>query len=177
MEREDLNRGYHEHPRRNDPERLAAWRSGMTGYPLIDASMRCLLHTGYMAMAELDPAAAKAGWPGIGVEGAIYLAGFSPVAIGGDTIGTEAQPSEKKGEFVPVHQELIVKRGIYILDDYSFLRSASDEALKENEFIVFPVKTPMGVAGLGLGALTPAFVLFFNAIWGVVAAWWFRFVR
>ena len=48
MECEDLNRGYHEHPRRNDPERLAAWRDGMTGYPLIDASMRCLLHTGYI---------------------------------------------------------------------------------------------------------------------------------
>ena len=48
MEREDLNRGYHEHPRRNDPERLAAWQHGMTGYPLIDASMRCLLHTGYI---------------------------------------------------------------------------------------------------------------------------------
>jgi len=44
-------------------------------------------------------------------------------------------------------------------------------------FIVFPVKTPMGVAGLGLGALTPAFVLFFNAIWGVVAAFWFRYAR
>ena len=48
MEREDLNRGYHEHPRRSDPERLAAWQNGMTGYPLIDASMRCLLHTGYI---------------------------------------------------------------------------------------------------------------------------------
>ena len=48
MEHEDLNRGYHEHPRRNDPERLSAWQNGTTGYPLIDASMRCLLHTGYI---------------------------------------------------------------------------------------------------------------------------------
>ena len=48
MEHEDLNRGYHEHPRRHDPERLTAWQNGMTGYPLIDASMRCLLHTGYI---------------------------------------------------------------------------------------------------------------------------------
>ena len=48
MEHEDLNRGYHEHPRRNDPERLTAWQNGTTGYPLIDASMRCLLHTGYI---------------------------------------------------------------------------------------------------------------------------------
>ncbi len=98
-----------------------------------------LLHTGYMAMAELDPAAAKAGWPGIGVEGAIYLAGFSPVAIGGDTIGTEAQPSEKEGEFVPVHQELIVKRGIYILENMVTEELVADEAW-EFLFVLGPAR-------------------------------------
>ena len=44
MEFEDLNRGYLSHPRRHDPDRLAAWREGRTGYPLIDACMRCLLN-------------------------------------------------------------------------------------------------------------------------------------
>ena len=48
MEFEDLNRGYLSHPRRHDPDRLAAWREGRTGYPLIDACMRCLLQTGYL---------------------------------------------------------------------------------------------------------------------------------
>ena len=48
MECEDLNRGYLDFPRRCDPERLDAWREGRTGYPLIDASMRCLLQTGYI---------------------------------------------------------------------------------------------------------------------------------
>ena len=48
MEFEDLNRGYLSHPRRHDPDRLAAWREGRTGYPLIDACMRCLLKTGYL---------------------------------------------------------------------------------------------------------------------------------
>ena len=48
MESEDLNRGYLDFPRRGDPERLDAWREGRTGYPLIDASMRCLLQTGYI---------------------------------------------------------------------------------------------------------------------------------
>lgn len=37
--------------------------------------------------------------------------------------------------------------------------------------IVFPVKTPAGMFGLGLGALTPVFVLLFNAVWGLTAAW------
>lgn len=37
--------------------------------------------------------------------------------------------------------------------------------------VVFPVKTDAGALGLGLGALTPIFVLLFNAVWGLVAAW------
>lgn len=48
MEREDLNRGYLAFPRRQDEDRVAAWCEGRTGYPLIDASMRCLNSTGYI---------------------------------------------------------------------------------------------------------------------------------
>jgi len=32
----------------NDPERLAAWQAGRTGYPIVDAAMRQLNATGYM---------------------------------------------------------------------------------------------------------------------------------
>ena len=44
-------------------------------------------------------------------------------------------------------------------------------------FVVFPIKGNKGVLGLELGALTPVFVLFFNAVWGVVASWWVRGTR
>jgi len=98
-----------------------------------------LLHTGYMKMAEIDPAAARVGWPGIGVEGAVFLAGKNPVAIGGDTIGTEAQPAEKDGEFVPVHQELIVKRGIYILENMVTAELVADKAW-EFMFVLGPAR-------------------------------------
>jgi len=37
----------------------------------------------------------------------------------------------------------------------------------------FPLKGP-GLWGQGLGTLTPAFVFLFNAVWGLVAAWWFH---
>jgi deoxyribodipyrimidine photo-lyase len=47
MEREDINRGYHRHPRGRDAELVDAWARGATGYPLVDASMRCLQATGY----------------------------------------------------------------------------------------------------------------------------------
>lgn len=43
--------------------------------------------------------------------------------------------------------------------------------------VVFPAKTAAGPLGLGLGALTPAFVLAFNAVWGLAAAWAYRTTR
>lgn len=43
--------------------------------------------------------------------------------------------------------------------------------------IVFPIKTDAGLLGLGFGGLTPVFVLIFNAIWGLVAAWALRAAR
>ncbi|MFA6037449.1 MAG: FAD-binding domain-containing protein [Legionellales bacterium] len=35
-------------PWQKDPALLSAWQNGQTGYPLIDASMRCLNQTGYL---------------------------------------------------------------------------------------------------------------------------------
>ena len=37
-------------------------------------------------------------------------------------------------------------------------------------FIVFPLKANKGIAGVDLGLYTPVFVLFFNWVWGFVAA-------
>jgi hypothetical protein len=42
--------------------------------------------------------------------------------------------------------------------------------------VVFPRRGD-GQLGLELGALTPVLVLGFNAVWGVVAAWWLRGTR
>jgi hypothetical protein len=33
-------------------------------------------------------------------------------------------------------------------------------------FFVFPNRTDAGMLGLGLGTLTPMFILFYNLIWG-----------
>jgi len=33
---------------RDDPDSLDAWKAGRTGYPIVDAAMRCLLETGWM---------------------------------------------------------------------------------------------------------------------------------
>ena len=44
-------------------------------------------------------------------------------------------------------------------------------------FIVFPLQAHKGVLGLELGSLTPVFVLFYNAVWGVVAGCWLSLAR
>lgn len=46
-----VNRGYDDFPYRDDAqvsEHLQAWQDGQTGYPLVDACMRCLHATGYI---------------------------------------------------------------------------------------------------------------------------------
>jgi len=43
-------------------------------------------------------------------------------------------------------------------------------------FIVFPYQAHKGLLGMDLGMLTPLFVLFFNAVWGLSAALWLRWV-
>lgn len=51
MEFRPVNRGYQSFPYRDDEtvERdLAAWQQGKTGFPLVDACMRCLQQTGYI---------------------------------------------------------------------------------------------------------------------------------
>jgi deoxyribodipyrimidine photo-lyase len=51
MEFRPVNRGYVDFPYRNDDRAeadLAAWKTGNTGFPLVDACMRCLHHTGYI---------------------------------------------------------------------------------------------------------------------------------
>jgi hypothetical protein len=42
---------------------------------------------------------------------------------------------------------------------------------------IFPFRAHQGVLGLQLGALTPLFVIFYNAVWGVAAGWWLNLVR
>ncbi len=37
-------------------------------------------------------------------------------------------------------------------------------------FFVFPYQTGKGFMGLTLGALTPLFVVFLNAVWGMVTS-------
>jgi len=43
-------------------------------------------------------------------------------------------------------------------------------------FVIFPVRLNKGLMGLELGQLTPPFVFIYNAIWGMCAVSWMRWV-
>ena len=64
--------------------------------------------------------------PGLGVDGARYLAELGVVAIGSDSWGLEVLPSEDPTLTFPVHPELLAKNGVYILENMDTRALAAD---------------------------------------------------
>jgi kynurenine formamidase len=87
-----------------------------------------LLHTGWLAaMAEKDPKTFLEKEPGLGKEGATYLASLGVVAVGADQWAVEAIPFEDPKEAFPVHQILIAKNGVHILENMNVGPLAADK--------------------------------------------------
>ena len=84
-----------------------------------------LFHTGAMAAHE-GSTELMATHPGLGVEGANYLAGLGVVAIGADTAALEAIPFENPARPFEVHQTLLAKHGVYILENMVTSELAGD---------------------------------------------------
>jgi len=87
-----------------------------------------IFHTGWLAMADKDKAKFMGGEPGLGKEGAAMLAARGVVAVGADTWGVEAVPFEDTNEAFPVHQILLAKNGVYILEGMNTAALAADGA-------------------------------------------------
>lgn len=85
-----------------------------------------LFHTGWMIMASSDKAKYIQVQPGLGKEGAEYLAAKGVVAIGADTAALEVIPFEVNTELFPVHQILLAKNGVYILENMNTSELAAD---------------------------------------------------
>ena len=48
MENASVNKGYHKLKKSISKKYQVAWKTGTTGFPLVDACMRCLKETGYL---------------------------------------------------------------------------------------------------------------------------------
>jgi kynurenine formamidase len=87
-----------------------------------------LLHTGWLAMGSKDAKAFLEKEPGLGKEGANYLASLGVIAIGADQWALEVLPSEDPKESFPVHQILLARNGIHILESMNVAPLSADKA-------------------------------------------------
>jgi kynurenine formamidase len=94
-----------------------------------------LFHTGWMQLLGVDDERFISRQPGPGVEGAEYLAGLGVVAIGADTPALEVIPFENPARMFAVHQTLLAKNGVYILESMNTAELAAD-GVKEFMFVL-----------------------------------------
>ncbi|PVH68775.1 cyclase family protein [Cadophora sp. DSE1049] len=93
-----------------------------------------VLHTGWLSMLYTDPKRYGAGWPGIDVGAAEYLASLNVIAVGADTMGLEAVPF-KSTRLWEGHQVLLAGNGIYILETID-TRGLIKDGVKEFMFVL-----------------------------------------
>lgn len=77
--------------------------------------------------------------PGVGKSGAEYLAEIEVVAVGADTWGVEAVPFPEGTGVFEIHQILIPKNGIFILENMDTRELAKDKAW-EFMFVLGPTR-------------------------------------
>ena len=85
-----------------------------------------LFHTGWMQLLGEDNERFISRQPGPGVEGAEYLAELGVVAIGADTPALEVIPFENPDRPFAVHQTLLAKQGVYILESMNTAELVTD---------------------------------------------------
>lgn len=87
-----------------------------------------LFHTGWTKLIGKDDKRYGSVEPGLGVDGARYLAERGVAAVGADTWGLEVIPFEKNAGVFEVHQILLPMNGIYILENMETAEMVKDQA-------------------------------------------------
>ena len=98
-----------------------------------------VIRTGHGQLWMKDNAAFSAGEPGIGMEAARWLCDRKIVMVGTDTWATEVVPPEDPDRPFPVHQLLLVRHGIYNIENLDLEELARDKAY-EFAFIFAPLR-------------------------------------
>ncbi len=85
------------------------------GVKAIETGDVVLFHTGWLKLIGKDDNRYLAGEPGLGANGARYLASLGVAMVGADNWGLEILPGEQ-GE-ASVHQILLMQNGVFILEN------------------------------------------------------------
>ncbi len=104
-----------------------------------------LIRTGWSRYYGVDNPRYVASWPGITLSCAQWLASKRVIAIGADTMGLEVIPEESPSQPYPVHQFLLAKAGVYIIEQANLEELAHDE-VTEFLCLCLPVKFKGGTA-------------------------------
>jgi kynurenine formamidase len=98
-----------------------------------------LIRTGHGQLWMKDNTAFGAGEPGIGMEAGQWLCDRKIVLVGTDTWASEVVPPEDPDRPFPVHQLLLVRHGIYNLENLD-LEELAREKTYEFAFIFAPLR-------------------------------------
>ena len=99
----------------NQPEIEAALKR--QGNMTINKGDVVIFYTGWHKLLGVDDKRNGSVEPGLGVQGARYLASLGVAMIGSDTWAVEVIPFENAGQVFHVHQILLAESGIFILEN------------------------------------------------------------
>lgn len=106
-----------------------------------------LFYTGWLKLIGKDNKRFIAGNPGLGRDGARYLASLGVAMIGNDTSNFEVIPFEKDVGLYEVHQILLALNGIHILENMNTEEMVKDQAW-EFLFTLGPARITGGVQAI-----------------------------
>jgi kynurenine formamidase len=106
-----------------------------------------LFHTGWLSLVGKDDKRYISAEPGLGKQGAEWLASKEVLAVGADTWGLEVIPFEQGVGIFEVHQTLIPRNGIYILENMNTAPLVADQAW-EFMFVLGHSRITGGVQGI-----------------------------
>ncbi len=98
------------------------------GIKSIDKGDVVLFHTGWLKLLGKDNKRFGSVGPGLGVEGAKYLASLEVAMVGADNPSVEVIPFEKNSGVFEVHQILLPLNGIHILENMNTEELVKDQA-------------------------------------------------
>lgn len=110
-----------------------------------------IFHTGWGRMWGVENERYLSGQPGPGLEAANWLADRGVALIGADSNSVEVSPGDPAAGAAPVHQEMLVRRGVFLMENVATERLA-DAGVSEFAFAFSPVpfKGATGAPGAAL---------------------------
>ena len=135
----------------NQPEIEAALKR--QGNMKINKGDIVIFYTGWHKLLGVDDKRNGTAHPGLGVQGARYLANLGVAMIGADTWALEVIPFENPGQVFHVHQILLAEFGVFILEN-----AVAEQAIKDKVYEGMITVAPHRTTGSVQAIVSPTFM-------------------